>query len=405
MKRLSADTRILVGVTLAVLAVIIAGAFFAPAREDKDPTPSTDNSGAQGAKAAWLLLSQLGYRTERWDRPAGELNEVDAPHTTLILAAAQPLVTQKEKAGIAEFLKRGGRVLATGAASAAMLPESHVGPPNHIYTDLCYTTPQGLSSLARAGRIAMPIPVRWNSDNPGTRIDQACGNDAVVVHYAVGKGEVIWWSSSAPLSNRGLKDDASLRLFLASIGSQGDEGKPGRLMLFDEYIHGARTDLWATAAGTPVAALGWQLAAIAALLVFSLGRRNGPLRTLVRAPRTSPLEFAESMGDLYRKAGAVNVATGCAERRLIHFLESEGGIPRETLRSSPENIAEAVAQRFHYASPGFTADLQAAQQAEFAKYSARSGLELVKRIDGHIAKLAAIMRHSKPEHMNGEPRD
>jgi hypothetical protein len=176
------------------------------------------------------------------------------------------------------------------------------------------------------------------------------------------------------------------------------------LILFDEYIHGARTDLWATAAGTPVAALGWQLAAIAALLVFSFGRRNGPLRTLVQAPRTSPLEFAESMGDLYRKAGAVNVATSCAERRLFHFLEYEGGIPRETLQSSPEIIAEAVAQRFHYGSPGFTADLQATQQAEFAKYSARSGLELVKRVDGHIAKLAAIMRHSKAVPTNGETR-
>lgn len=404
-RQLTGDTRILIGVTLAVLAVIIAGAFFAPAREDDDPTPSTDNSGAQGAKVAWLLLSQLGYRTERWDRPASDLNEVDAQHATLILAAAQPSVTQKEKAGIAEFLNRGGQILATGAASAAMLPESHVAPPNHIYTDLCYTSPQGLSSLARAGRIGMPIPVRWNSDNPGIRVDQACGDDALVVHYAVGKGEVIWWSSSAPLSNRGLKDDANLRLLLASVGSRGDKGQPGRFILFDEYIHGARTDLWSTSAGTPVTALGWQLAAIAALLVFSFGRRNGPLRTLVRAPRTSPLEFAESMGDLYRKAGAVNVATGCAERRLIHFLESEGGIPRETLRSSPENIAEAVAQRFHYASPGFTADLMAAQQAEFAKYSARSGLELVKRIDGHIAKLAAIIRHSKPERTNGEPRD
>jgi hypothetical protein len=397
-RRLTGDTRILIGITLAVLTVIIVGAFFAPAREDNDPTPSADNSGAQGAKAAWLLLGQLGYRTERWDRPARDLSEVDASHTTLILAEAYPSDVLKEKPAISDFLQQGGRILATGAVSATMLPESHITAPSHIHTSLCYTTPQGLSSLARAGRVGLPIPVRWNSDDPSMRVDQACGDDAVVVHYPAGKGEVIWWSSSAPLSNRSLKNGASLRLFLASIGN------PDRLILFDEYIHGARTDLWATAAGTPVAALGWQLAAIAALLVFSFGRRNGPLRTLVQAPRTSPLEFAESMGDLYRKAGAVNVATSCAERRLFHFLEYEGGIPRETLQSSPEIIAEAVAQRFHYGSPGFTADLQATQQAEFAKYSARSGLELVKRVDGHIAKLAAIMRHSKAVPTNGETR-
>jgi len=397
-KKLSGDARILLWVVVAALAVIVAGAFFAPAREDKDTTPSSDNSGSHGAKAAFLLLQQLGYRAERWDRPAKELTELDAPQTTLILAGAYPMDLLAERPGIENFLRHGGRVLATGAMSAGMLPESHIAPPNHIYTALCYTSPEGLSPMARAGRVAMDVPIRWNSEDVGLRVDQSCGEDAVVVHYPVGTGEVVWWSSAAPLSNRGLKEDASLRLFLASVG------EPGRKVLFDEYIHGARADLWATTAGTPVTALEWQLAAIAVLLVLSFGRRSGPLRIPVEAPRTSPLEFAESMGDLYRKAGAVDVATGAAERRLKQFLEHEGGIPRETLRASPEVIAEAVAQRFRYASPGFVEDLKAAQQAEYTKLTARSGLGLVKRIDQHIANLAAIVRHSKAE-VSGEAGD
>src|SRR5271170_4050585 len=170
-RRLTGDTRILIGITLAVLTVIIVGAFFAPAREDNDPTPSADNSGAQGAKAAWLLLGQLGYRTERWDKPARDLSEVDAPQTTLILADTLVFGLLKEKPGLADFLDRGGRVLATGAVNATLLPESHIAEPNHIYTSLCYTTPQGLSPLARAGRIGIPIPIRWNSDDPKIRVD------------------------------------------------------------------------------------------------------------------------------------------------------------------------------------------------------------------------------------------
>ncbi len=327
----------------------------------------------------------------------------------MILADASNLILLDEKPALADFLKRGGHVLATGAASAAMLPESHLAPPNHIYTALCYTTPQGLSTLARAGSIATSVPVRWDftqpdSDSPAPRIDQACGDDAVVVHYWVGKGEVIWWASSDPLSNRGLKRDSSLKLLLASTG------EPTNLILFDEYIHGDRQDLWETAAGTPVTALGWQLAAVAVLLVLSFGRRNGPIRATVQLPRSSPLEFAESMGDLYRKAGAASVATDSAERRLLHFLETEGGVPRETLRSSSENIAAAVVQRFGYTAPGFAFDLDAAQQAESNRLSPRSALELVRRIDRHIANLAATMRRSKPlqtnsEKTDGEPRD
>ncbi len=151
-KKLTSESRILLGVTLAVLVVVVVGALFAPAREDTDPTPSTYNSGAHGAKAAWLVLGQLGYRTARWDSPAHDLSKVDAAHTTLILADAYNF-DLAEKPALADFLKRGGHVLATGPASAAMLPESHLAPPNHIYTALCYTTPQGLSTLARAGSI------------------------------------------------------------------------------------------------------------------------------------------------------------------------------------------------------------------------------------------------------------
>lgn len=404
MKKRSGDTRILLWVAAAALVVIVLGAFFAPAREDTDITPSTDNSGSHGAKAAFLLLPQLGYQTERWDRPAKELNEADARHTTLILAGAYPMDALKEKPGIENFLRHGGRVLATGAMSAGMLPQSHIAGSNQIYTELCYTTAQGLSPMARAGRVSIEAPIRWNSDDVSLRVDQACGDNAVVVHYPFGTGEVIWWSSAAPLSNRGLKEDASLRLFLASVGG-ASVGGANRRVLFDEYIHGARPDLWATTVGTPVRALEWQLAAVAVLLVLSFGRRSGPLRIPVQTARTSPLEFAESMGDLYRKAGAVNVATGAAERRLMQFLEHEGGIPRETLRSTPEAVAIVVSQRFQYASPSFVEDLKAVRQAEYTKLTARSGLGLVKRIDQHIANLAAIVRHSKGAAVNGEMGD
>ncbi|MGB0125447.1 MAG: DUF4350 domain-containing protein [Silvibacterium sp.] len=396
-RRLSGDTRLILWVCLGVLVVIVVGAFFAPAREDTDPVPSTWNSGSQGSKAAYLLLGQLGYATARWDEPAANLSETDAAHTTLVLAETELPDISKEKPGIAAFLTRGGRVVATGALSGLMLPESHIGAAGHVYTALCYTTPQSLSPLGRAGQIAMSVPVRWKASD--ARVDQACGEDAVVVHYPVEDGEVVWWSSAVPLSNRGLRDDADLRLLLASIGA------PGRTVLFDEYIHGAREGLWDTTSGTPVKALCWQLAAVALLLVLSFGRRNGPLRALARSPRTSPLEFAESMGALYEKAGAADVATGAAERRLMDFLRREGGIPQETLRGAPDVIAAAVRARFFYKTPEFAADLKAARDAEFNHLSAKGALEAVRRIDRHIANLTALMTDSHSAQLNGEKRD
>ncbi|MFZ0662687.1 MAG: DUF4350 domain-containing protein [Acidobacteriaceae bacterium] len=398
-RRLTGDARVVVWVCAGVVAVILIGAFLAPAREDNDPVPTTWNSGSMGAKAAYELLGQLGYRTARWDRPSAALSEVDAVHTTLVLAGSQIMDLRREKAGIAAFLHRGGRVVATGALSALMLPDARIEAPGRIYTALCYTTPQSLSGLGRAGRIAMPVPIKWKVDDAhaaSVRVDQACGQDAVVVHYPVGTGSVVWWSSAAPLSNRGLKADADLRLLLASLGGRR------RTVLFDEYIHGERESLWATVSGTPVKALCWQLAAIALLLFVSFGRRNGPVRAMAPVSRTSPLEFAESMGALYEKAGAADVAVGAAERRLMDFLHSEGGIPRETLRSGPEPIAAAVAARFAYAAAELAEDLKAAGEAEFTKLSAKSALELVRRLDWHIVRLREIMTDSHGTEIKGE---
>lgn len=387
--RLKGDARIVAWICAAVLAMIVVTAVTAPAREDSDPVPSTWNSGSHGAKAAFLLLGELGYAAERWNRPAKDLSGTDAAHTTLILAESELSDLQKERPAVAEFLNRGGRVLATGVTSGLTLPDSHPANPEHIYTALCYTTPQSLSALGRSGQVALAVPVRWKpSDATGeakVRVDQACGDDAVVVHYPVGAGEVVWWSSAAPLTNRGLRNDADLRLLLASVGA------PGRRVLFDEYIHGAREGLWATARGTPALALCWQLAAIGLLLVLSFGRRSGPLRALDRAKRASPLEFAESMGALYQKAGASETATGAAERRLMDFLHTEGGIPRDTLRAGPEAIAAAVAARFSCTAPEFVVDMKAAREAEFNHMSAKSALELVRRIDKHIANLTRTM--------------
>lgn len=387
--RLSSDARLLLWVSSGVFVIILIAAFLAPARGDYDPVPSTWNTGSAGARAAYLLLAQLGYKTSRWEQPAAQLSRVDAARTTLILADAylagsHLMDLRGEQRGVADFLRRGGRVLATGASSALLLPSSGVKPSNQVFTGLCYTTPQSLSAMGRAGKVAMPVPVQWTGKD--AQVDQACGGDAVVVHYSVGAGEAVWWSSAAPLSNRGLHQDAGLRLLLASVGA------PGRAVLFDEYIHGERKSIFATVKGTPVAAIFWQLALMALLLILSFSRRNGPVRALVTAPRTSPLEFAESMGALYGKAGATDVAVGAAGRRLMEFLHSEGGIPRQTLNSGPDAIAAAVAARFAYAGHGFEDDLKAAREAGSAKLSAKSALALVRRLDGHIAALRARIR-------------
>ena len=248
----------------------------APRKSGNDPRPIVTNNGTAGARAAFLLLPQLGYKVERWDAPEDQLDHVDASKTTLIMADVyiDPKQQKLTEAAVKRFLERGGRVLDTGGGT--LLPNGETRPATAQHTDLCYTTPEGQGPLAQAGQLSMADNGMWNEKDsklgPALHVEQRCGEDAVVVRYAVGKGEAIWWSSSKPLTNAGLREDANLRLLLATVGASG------RTVLFDEYSHGAAPGFWDAAKDLPLRWLVAQFVLIALLLILSFSRRNGPLR-------------------------------------------------------------------------------------------------------------------------------
>jgi hypothetical protein len=384
----SRDQRIVLGILAAMVALLLIVSIFAPANDDSNPLPTTYNSGSAGTKATYLVLGELGYGAERWEASPDDLKNVDAAKATLILAEPNfPTENAKQvQASIANFLSRGGRVLATGKDGAYFLPDAKTGAPARFYQKLCFTTPEGQGPLARAGKVSLADDVRWTALEPRFRVSQLCGNDAVVVSYNYGAGEAVWWSSPMPITNRGLKEDASLKLVLASVGGLD------RRVLFDEYFHGERASLWDTAKGLPVRQVALQCAVVAGLLVLSFGRRNGPIRLPVRLPRSSPLEFAESMGRLYKRAGATQAAVDGARRRLVKFLEEQCGIPRDVLRSTPQVIVEAVEERLGGRWSTLGEHLTQAANTEHSTLTLASTLELVKALDRDQRALAEGIR-------------
>ena len=384
----SRDQRTVLGILGAMVVLIIVFSIFSPANDDTNPSPTTYNSGSAGTKAAYLMLGELGYGAERWEGPPEDLKNVEATKATLILAEPNfPTENAKQvQAGVADFLSRGGRVVATGKEGAYFLPDAKTGAPAQFYQKLCFTTPEGQGALAKAGKVSIANNVRWTALEPRFRVSQLCGDDAVVVSYSYGAGEAIWWSSPLPMTNRGLKEDASLKLVLASVG------EADRRVLFDEYFHGQRASLWDTAKGLPIRQVAWQCATVAALLVVSFGRRNGPIRLPVRLPRSSPLEFAESMGRLYKKAGATQAAIDGARRRLLKFLEEQCGVPNEVLRSTPQRIVEAVEDRLGGRWRALGDHLMQAAETEHQTVSLASTLELVRALDRDQRDVAERIR-------------
>jgi hypothetical protein len=373
------DKKLLWGVVGVMLALIVVMAVVRPAQNPDDPRPTTTNNGPQGAKAAFLVLQRLGRTTSQGNRSLAEFNDgmddAQASRTTLVLAAPEYDQTElpRLRMELERFLKRGGRVLATGPSGAALLPEGETKAPGLVQPPLCHTTPEGAGELARVGSVEMVEGAQWSDDAAKFEVEQRCGDEAAVVRYAVGKGEAVWWASAGPLENDELKNDADLRLLLATVG----EGKD---VVFDESLHGAVKSIWDAAKGLPLGWLMLQAALLFALLVVSFSRRRGPVRSPVRLPRSSPAEFATSMGDLYEKAAASSAATEAAKRRLLRVLTREAGVAQGTVEEGPEAIAEALRVRLGGDWSLVSEHLQETKRAQHEAIAMRSALALVRAL-------------------------
>ena len=408
----------------ALLVLIVGVSIVAPQSEENDPRPTTTNSGPMGAKAAYLMLGALGRKTSEWNRPISELNDglsdAQAGRMTLILAAPMYAATEQKElaAEVKQFLERGGRVLATGPSGALLLPGGTVKAPGILKGGLCETTPEGPGLLARAGSVEMVEGGQWASEGPEYRVEQRCGSDAVVVRYAVstppgkerpsgtpvstppgkerpsgapvGKGEAIWWASAGPLENAELKNDADLRLLLATVGdSQGSGQNAGREVVFDESLYAPTKTLWDAAKGLPMGWLLLQVALLMVLLVVSFSRRRGPVRSAVVLPRSSPVEFAVSMGDLYEKAAATSSATEAARRRLLRIVTREAGVAQGTIEEGPEAIAEALQVRLGGDWSRVREHLNDAKRAQHEAIAMGSALALVRALSEDAKKVRA----------------
>jgi hypothetical protein len=382
------DQKVLWGVGGVMVALIVLMAVVRPAQMPDDPRPTTTNTGPQGAEAAFLVLQRLGWTTTQGNRSLAEFNDgmsdAEAERTTLVLAA--PGYDQTElprlQKELERFLERGGRVLATGPSGADLLPDGETKARGMVQPPLCHTTPEGRGELARAGSVEMVEGAQWSGEGARFEVEQRCGEEAAVVRYAVGKGEAIWWASAAPLENDELKNDGDLRLFLASVGA-------GRSVVFDESLHGAVKSLWDEAKGLPLKWLCVQAALIFVLLVVSFSRRRGPLRSPVRLPRSSPVEFATSMGDLYEKAAASSAATEAAKRRLLRVLVREAGVAQGTIEQGPEAIAEALRLRLGGEWGLVSEHLQEAGRARHDSIAMGSALALVRGLSEDAKRVRA----------------
>jgi len=340
-----------IGIVLA-----IATGFLLPNKNDDDnPMPSSYASGKHGALAAYELLVRASYPIERWERPLSDLAATAGPETVVIFAQPFTRETEDIKA-LRTILDRGGRVLVTGYFGGSILPGEATQTPKDLTFGACKLEPEGLDPLASSGEVWMVPAATWQVGIPAHRVDYSCAGQPAIVEFDWGQGHAIWWASSTPLENASIARAANLDLFLNSIGQ-----RQGHRFYWDESLHGQVRSTWSYAAGPSLNLLRVGLLLMALLIVLSFSRRRGPVRELPAPPRTTPVEFLDALGGLYRNAGAASTAVTVAWERFRRNALRLCGLPASPIGAA--DLAAAIHRRFPQASASLDADLAAAEAA------------------------------------------
>lgn len=377
----SRDKQLLIGTGLMLVVLVAVAALVGPAKvAGSSALPSSYSPAWGGTKAAYLLLGRLGYRVQRWEKPLAALPGLGKG---AVLVLADPMIppTSDDQIAIRQFLERGGRVLATGPTAARYLPDAESFTPRPSWVKQQRYRPLVPSPLTRGvGEIELQPAKDWHPVSPAHVAVFGDKQTAAVVSWPVGRGQVIWWASATPLTNGGIRQADNLGLLLNSIGRAGER------VLWDEYVHGVRATLWSFFLPTPVPWIFLQFGLVFLALLFTYSRRQGPERMPAGASRLSPLEFVETLGDLYHTARAGAAAVGIAYGRLRFLLTRQLGLP---VTAGPREVSRRAGERLGWNEAALLDTLTRSERMmRSLEVKDEEALKLVREIHERIARLA-----------------
>jgi hypothetical protein len=378
MKIERSDRRLLIWAGVFILVVILALTFFSQ-DEEESGIPSTYSAQRSGAKAAFLLLQQSGYKVQRWEQSPAEL-PADPAHAVLVLASPFRAPTSDEKNALQTYLDRGGKVLVTGRSASIYVPQAETENEPAVSPVAKEYQPQLLTPLTRGGAIQMSPVAYWKGPATSSLAHYADGDRPIVVSYKAGLGEVIWWGASTPLTNAAIAKSGNMALLLNSLGNAGDVQ-----IYWDEYFHGEQSSLIGYAGDPPLKFGLLQTLLVFLALIFTFSRRNGPIHPLPQPSRLSPLEFVSTLGKLYRRANAVHSALAIPYARFRAQAARQLGINQDV---PVADLARALKNRLRYKDDSLAELLLQIENAlHNPELQEAQALELVQQLNRHAQKL------------------
>jgi hypothetical protein len=131
------------------------------------------------------------------------------------------------------------------------------------------------------------------------------------------------------------------------------------------------------------------------LIVLSFSRRSGPIRPLPALPRTTPIEFLDALGGLYRATGANATVLQIAWERFRSQAALLTG--QRTHQLDAAELTAAIERRYGAVIATMKDDLIAAEAACWdEKLKPRQALKLVQALRRHEETLRHASSQTRP---------
>jgi hypothetical protein len=382
----SGDRKILIAAGAVFAVLVLVSLLFVSSEGNRETVPTTYSTDSNGAKAAFLLLQQSGYRVKRWEQKPSEIKT--AENVTLILAEPSTFADKEDRAAIRRFIEKGGHLIAIGEAAAQMLPRHDVQlilNEEMVWEKYPATAP---SSEARAApEITMAPRLHWSSPASAFAV-YGKYNRTVVVRYLYGKGKVTWWAAPTPLTNAGIREPGNLEFFIACLGD-----KSKTRILWDEYFHGYAPSEKPLYDARLVRILLVHFGLLCAAVLLTYARRSGPIRPSSPEIRLSPLEFVESLGGLDEHARASAVAVDIHYQRFLYWMTRRLGLSRN---APIVELEQAARNRWNFQDKALGTVLQECSSARLLpNLPAGKALKLVRSLHSYAVQLKLFPASAK----------
>jgi len=112
--------------------------------------------------------------------------------------------------------------------------------------------------------------------------------------------------------------------------------------------------------------------------------------------RLSPIEFVQTLGGLYERAGTASVVVDICYRRFRYWLTRRLGVAGN---SSSDELATAIRDRWEFTDDHFIATLRSCEASTSDPFlQAPVALRLLQELDGYAAQLKLFQGVRKEKH-------